>query len=219
MDRAIVMIARTSAVALSGVLAVVLTACAPAATPAQPAASASASPSSAPTETPRVVATPVAPTDTAVDADPTPVPKVPRSGSTAAPEQSAQPQPLTEPVTYDDGVTLSVTGAEFGTEQAQGIGSFPGRSFARLALSLYNGSTAPIDMSNTIVTVLDSDGNEVTPVYAAEADARDFSGVLASGDEANAAYAFALEPGATDVTVVIDFDSLHTSAVFRGGLD
>ena len=57
-------------------------------------------------------------------------------------------------------------------------------------------------------------------VYAAEAETVDLAGVLAAGESATAAYAFAVPADARDeVTLVVDFDGDHTSAIFRGGLD
>lgn len=71
-----------------------------------------------------------------------------------------------------------------------------------------------------MLTVLDASGATAVRVYAAEAEVTDFAGTVAAGKSATATYAFALPVDARDeVTVVVDFDGDHTSAVFRGGLD
>ena len=149
-----------------------------------------------------------------------PVPKVGRPGANGEPAQAAEPRSTTEAVTYRDGVTLRITGVSFGEETAQGPGSFPGRGYARLTIELTNGSPDTIDLGTSVLTMLDRDGGRVQPVYANEADVRDFAGSLSPGDAATAVYAFAVpEESRSHITLVVDFDAEHTSAVFRGGLE
>ena len=182
-----------------------------AATPA-PTASASPSASSA-DETPDAEPTPGADPDQ-------PIPKVGRGGDPVEPTQSAEPEAPSDPVSYPDGVTVTITDVTFGEETAKGPGSFPGRGYARLTLELDNGSADPIDLGTSVLTVLDKDDNRVQPVYADEADVQDFAGTLAAGKTATAVYAFAIpEDSHSQITLVVDFDADHTSAVFRGGLD
>ncbi len=52
-----------------------------------------------------------------------------------------------------------------------------------------------------------------------EAKVQDFAGTLKPGTTAKARYAFAVPTSSrSKVTVVVDFDGVHTSAVFRGKL-
>ncbi|MEU1971946.1 DUF4352 domain-containing protein [Microbacterium sp. NPDC019599] len=149
-----------------------------------------------------------------------PIPKVGRGGEPVEPTQSAEPEAPSDPVSYPDGVTVRITDVSFGEETAKGPGSFPGRGYARLTLELSNGSSEEIDLNTSVLTVLDKDDNRVQPVYADEADVQDFAGTLASGKSTTAVYAFAVpDDSHSQITLVVDFDADHTSAVFRGGID
>ncbi len=168
----------------------------PAATPA--AATPTTTPGTAATASPA----PAAPT-AAADA---PVPKAGRDGAPAAPAISAAVASPAEQVTY-------------GSETAQGPGAATGREFARISLELTNGSDGEIDVSSTVVTVLDSSGARLVPVYTTESGARDFAGTVGPAAITTAVYAVAAPADhSTPLTIVVDFDAVHTSAVFRGAL-
>lgn len=116
-------------------------------------------------------------------------------------------------------MALQVLSVKFGTETKKGPGSFPGRAYAVFALEVTNKSDRDLSMSTVIVTVLDKNGTPVAPVYTDEAEVQDFSGELKKGKSLQARYAFAVpQASRTMVTVVVDFDGAHTSAVFRGKL-
>jgi hypothetical protein len=117
-------------------------------------------------------------------------------------------------------VALKVEKVAFGSEKKKGPGSFPGREFAVLTLSITNKSPKALSMATVVVTVLDKSGGPVEPVYSDEIDVEDFSGTLREGKTLDARYAFAVPKSSrSQVTVVVDFDGVHTSAVFRGKLD
>ena len=88
-----------------------------------------------------------------------------------------------------------------------------------LTLRVVNNSDRNLSMQTVVVTVLDKQDKAVAPVYSNEAEVSDFSGTLRRGKRASARYAFAVPKSSrSKVTVVIDFDGAHTSAVFRGTL-
>jgi len=148
-----------------------------------------------------------------------PVPKVQRSGQTGTPTNTAKPASTGGTVKYRDGVSLRVLDVSFAKETSKGPGSFPGRQFAVLSLQISNKSAKAVNLDTTVITVLDKNNKPVAPVYAEEAKAQDFSGTLKSGKTTNARYAFAVPKSSrSGVTVVVDFDGVHTSAVFRGKL-
>lgn len=182
-----------------------------------PVQSASPEPSATPTSS----ATP-APTPTASSAPTSssqPVPKVQRSDG-ATPTITAKPADTDSKVSYSDGVVLQIRKVTFGKETGKGPGAFPGREFAVLDLEIDNGSKRDLSLDTVVITVLDKDGQPVNPVYAEEARVADFTGDLKAGKKVKAAYAFAVPKASrSKVTVVVDFDGVHTSAVFRGGLD
>ncbi|AQP46314.1 hypothetical protein BW730_00730 [Tessaracoccus aquimaris] len=181
---------------------------------ASPAASAS-EPAPAPSATGTPTAKP-----SPVTVDPTPLPKVLRSEGAPKPTTTAEPADTKAKVEYSDGVTLRITDVEFGEETKEGPGRFPGREYAILSLEINNLGKTAINLDTTVVTVLDKDGQQVAPVYVEEAEVSDFSGPVAPGATAKARYAFAVpKESRSQVTVVVDFDSVHTSAVFSGELN
>lgn len=149
-----------------------------------------------------------------------PVPKVGRSGSAASPTVSAKPADTDGTVRYGDGVSLTVKSVDFAKETKKGPGSFPGRAYAVLTLQIANKSKQDLSLDTVVVTVLDKAGRPVAPVYTDEAEVADFAGRLRAGRTVQARYAFAVPTSSrAKVTVVVDFDGVHTSAVFRGELD
>jgi hypothetical protein len=147
------------------------------------------------------------------------VAKVVRPGETTTPTATARPASTAGVVRYADGVSLRVMDVVFAKEAARGPGSFPGRPYAKLLLEVSNPSTKALSLDTTVITVLDRNGNRVAPVYAEDAKVQDFAGTLKPGRIAKASYAFAVPVSSrSDVTVVVDFDGAHTSAVFRGKL-
>lgn len=183
---------------------------------AEPTTSSSATPAPQPTADAGATAEPGADPVTTPDQ---PVAKVVRPGSSGGPTVSAKPADTTASVTYDDKVALRIDEVSFAKETSQGPGAFTDREYARLTIAFDNGSSAPIDLGTSVLTMLDANGTPVAPVYAAEAKVSDFSGTVAPGASATATYAFAIPADARgQITLVIDFDGTHTSAVFRGGL-
>lgn len=151
--------------------------------------------------------------------DSTPILKAQRSDVVSEPSISASPGDITDKIAYDDGVMLHIDAIQFGKETKEGPGRFPGRAYAILSLTMANGSKQPIDLNSTVVTVLDVEDQQVAPVYVEDAEVADFSGMVLPGKNATARYAFAVgDESRSQVTVVVDFDGVHTSAVFRGEL-
>ena len=189
----------------------------PSAAPTSAAPSGTSS-ASAPTPAPTATATPTVTPEPARSNEP--VPKVGRSGRPPAPPLSAQPADTPGPGRYGDGVSLTVTSVDFAKETKKGPGSFPGRAYAVLTLQIANKSKQNLSLDTVVVTVLDKADRAVAPVYTDEAEAADFSGRLTAGKTVQARYAFAVPASSrAKVTVVVDFDGVHTSAVFRGKLD
>lgn len=175
-----------------------------------PAASASVEPSAEPTGK--------APSGGTATTKDQPVPKVQRPGS-AAPSITAKPGNTDGKVSYSDGVQLRITDVTFGKETKEGPGRFPGRQYAILDLQIMNGSNKDLSLDTVVVTVLDKSGKPVNPVYIEDAKVSDFAGDLKAGATVKARYAFAVPAKSrSKVTVVVDFDGVHSSAVFRGGL-
>jgi len=143
-----------------------------------PGASTATTPEPSASSAPAAAADP-SPTDPAE----APVAKVRRDeGTAAAPNDQ---------VVYPDGVTLRIADVAYATETSQGPGASTGREFTRLTVELTNGSAAPIDVSTSVVTVLDAAGARLVPVYTPESQARDFSGSVDPGQRTTAVYAVA----------------------------
>jgi hypothetical protein len=147
------------------------------------------------------------------------VPKVSRSGQPDTPTTSAKPASVDGTVKYPDGVALRIANVAFSKEKLKGPGSFPGRPYALLKLEISNKSRESLSMQTVVITVLDKHDQAVPPVYSREAKVQDFSGTLKPAETARARYAFAVPKSSwSKVTVVVDFDGVHTSAVFLGKL-
>ncbi|MGC3953807.1 MAG: DUF4352 domain-containing protein [Propionicimonas sp.] len=140
-------------------------------------------------------------------------------GDDTTPTILASPADTDDKVSYPDGVVLQIRKVSFGEETGKGPGAFPGREFAVLDLEIDNGSERALSLDTVVITVLDSDDQPVNPVYAEEAKVADFTGELKPGKTVKASYAFAVPKASrSKVTVVVDFDGVHASAVFRGEL-
>ena len=211
------MIARTSMSIATLALCVSLVACT-GSSEAPSGGGPSANPSATSTSDPTAGA--VAPSESDGPSPDEPVAKIERAGQSGEPSVKADPARTSDAVSYYDGVSVAIDDVTFAAETAQGPGSFPDREYARLTITIDNGSSDSIDLGTSVLTVLDASGATAVRVYAAEAEVTDFASTVAAGKSATATYAFALPVDARDeVTVVVDFDGDHTSAVFRGGLD
>lgn len=175
----------------------------------------STAPSTAPSQSP-------SPSPTGGGPAPTPgpavIPKITRPGQPSTPTISAPPSAFKAPVTYSDGVKVTVDKVTPGVETGHGAGVFAGRQFAVFTVTMHNGTTRPMDLQQTVLTTTYGPRNLVAErVYAADAGAVDFGGSLAPGASATARYAFAVPTDQLgDVRLVADFDGVHTSAEFTG---
>jgi hypothetical protein len=121
------------------------------------------------------------------------------------------------PVNFPDGVSVKVDKVAQGVEQGEGPGVFRGRPHSAFTLSLTNGSTGPIDLTQVVVTTTyGSPAKLASPVYGVAA-AADFTGTVAPGATATATYVFAIPPGQAKSTVMtVDFDDVHAAATLTG---
>jgi len=146
---------------------------------------------------------------------------VTRDGRDAGPRVPAVAGGLSasKPVTYPDGVSVTVERIRRGSETGEGPGEFPGRPYTALVLSLTNGSTTAIDLNQVVVTATYGTPPRIAaPVY--EAEAVDFSGTVPAGGTATATYLFAIPPqGTARVAVAVDFDGTHVAAGFSGAVN
>lgn len=153
-------------------------------------------------------------------APPSPAP-VARDGKAAGPRVQAATGGLsaTKPVSYPDGVSVTVDRIRRGAEAGDGPGEFRGRQYTALALSLTNGSAAAIDLNQVVVTAsYGTPARIAAPVY--DDDAVDFSGTVPAGGTATATYLFAIPPqGTAQVAVSVDFDGDHVAAGFSGAIN
>jgi hypothetical protein len=213
---------RLAAAALGAALAATLLSGCGGDSPRAAAATSSASGAAAtstPTETPETETTPT----TLAPPLPQPVtavPKVKRSGQPSKPSISAPSAKFNAPVRYSDGVRLEITKAEQGVETGHGPGVMAGREYVRFTLKLTNGSTKAINLNEVVVTTFYGTSKQLAaPVYTESAGTYDLSGTVKPGASATALYAFAV-PGTQlgRVTMVVDFDGLHTSATYTGAV-
>ena len=156
----------------------------------------------------------------------------PEASSATAPVTRRGPAPLVKAkaltrgtlsrlatVSYPDGVVVRVDAVRNGVEDGHGPGVFDGRAYTAVTLTVINGSAAPVELNEVVVTATyGSPALVAAPVYE-DPRAQDFSGVAAPGGSLSATYAFAVPPkDRGSAAVQVDFDSAHNPAVFRGGL-
>lgn len=146
--------------------------------------------------------------------------KVSRPGQPAKPSESADTVSFSAPVKYGDNTLLTITQASKQVETGNGPGVFAGREFVKFDLKLTNGSQKPIDLNTVVITTYYGDSNQLAaPVYTPSADTADFTGILVPGGTATASYGFAVPTSEFgDVTMVVDFDGVHSSATFKGSV-
>jgi Domain of unknown function (DUF4352) len=147
--------------------------------------------------------------------------KVLRPGQPDKPSVTADPVPFADRVTYSDSTVLTIVKATKKVESGNGPGVFAGREFVKFDLELTNGSAQPIDLNSVVVTTFyGGDKQLAAPVYTPSAETVDFSGQLAPGQKATASYGYAVPVAELgNVTMVIDFDAVHSSATFTGAVN
>lgn len=164
-----------------------------------------------------VAAGPAAPVDPVAPAAAVPVTRNGKRAArtVAAPNRGAFAP--TAPVTFPDGVSLSVDKVARAVQQGRGPGEFHGRPYTVLTLTLTNGTAAPIDLSQVVVTTTYGTPPLVaSPIYE-DGSSADFAGTVAPGARATATYAFAIPPAqARSAVTTVDFDDVHAAATFTG---
>ena len=95
-----------------------------------------------------------------------------------------------------------------------------GREYVRFTVKLTNSSAKPINLNQVVVTTTYGASSQLAaPVYTEGAGTYDFSGSVKPGASTTAIYAFAVPTKQLGrVTMVVDFDGLHTSATYRGAV-
>jgi hypothetical protein len=146
--------------------------------------------------------------------------KVRRPGYSGRPTVPVATVGFTAPATYPDGVRLVVSRATKGIEQGHGPGVHDGREYVRFEIRLTNGTSTRLELNQVVVTTFYGQSRQLAPpVYTEGTGARDFAGTVAAGGSADAVYAFAVpSTELRDVTMVVDFDGTHASAVYRGAV-
>lgn len=180
--------------------------------------------STAPTATGDSPSDPAAPTGTPAPPLPNPapssIPKVTRPGSTGGPTATVAPAAFAAPAIYPDGVIVTITRASKAVETGQGPGVFTGRELLVVDVEITNGSGQAIPLNQVVITTSYGQSKQLAPgVYPGNLEVRDFSGTVAAGSKASARYAFAVPAAELSVvTMVVDFDAAHASAVFTGAV-
>jgi hypothetical protein len=162
-------------------------------------------------------ATPEPPLPNTINAAPV---KVLRPGQPDKPTVTADKVSFSAPAKYGDNTVLTITKASKQVETGNGPGVFAGREFVKFDLELTNGSGQPINLNSVVVTTYYGGSNQLAaPVYTPSAATVDFGGDLASGAKATASYGFAVPTSELgNVTMVVDFDGVHSSATFSGAV-
>ena len=120
-------------------------------------------------------------------------------------------------VRYSDRVWLRIDRVRHEVEQGQGPGAFPDRAYTAITLSLHNGSSRTIDLTQAVVTATYGSPARVASAVYEDSAARDFGTRVRKGGSASATYAFAIPRDQLGkVGITVDFDGLHVAAKFVG---
>jgi hypothetical protein len=158
-------------------------------------------------------------------ADSTPTPPPPPSAqpteeANAAPGASAlkSSNGLQQPVTYDDKVSVAISGIRYVKNKDVGPGELTGKVLTIFTLKFTNGSAQPLDLNKVQVTAVYGPKKTVAQ-HTSYANLNDFYGTVPAGGSKSASYAFDLpSSGYKSVKVGVKFDARHKTALFAGAL-
>jgi hypothetical protein len=128
-------------------------------------------------------------------------------------------QGLRKPVSYDDKITVQVTGVRYVRNKEKGPGELTGRVLTIFTLRFTNGSGQTLDLNQ--VRVVARHGTRRTQASPTSyANLNDFYGTVAPGRTRSASYAFDLpNSGYKQVMLGVKFDDKHKIALFTGAID
>jgi hypothetical protein len=122
--------------------------------------------------------------------------------------------PLTRTGEFENNVKVAVTKVRAVKAEAIGPGEVGGPAVA-VTVRINNGSTDPIDLATTSVTLLGSDGSP--GIMTTGGDSSPLSGVLQPGDKASGAYVFTIAKKLRKpITVQVQYGSGRTVLQFSG---
>lgn len=120
-------------------------------------------------------------------------------------------------VPYPDGVVVRIDQIRNRVESGHGPGSYDGRAYVTVTLTVVNRSTTPIDLNEVVVTATYGSPALVAPPVYEDPKAVDFFGAAAPGASVSATYAFAIPPkNWAGAALQVDLDAAHDPAIFGG---
>jgi hypothetical protein len=156
-------------------------------------------------------------------ADPTPPPPPsaqPTEQANAAPGSTTLKSSggLRKPVTYDDKVSVAISGIRYVKNKDLGPGELTGKVLTIFTLKFANGSGKPLDLNKVQVTAVYG-AKKTRAQHTSYANLNDFYGTVPAGGTRSASYAFDLpSSGYKSVMVGVKFDAQHKTALFAGAL-
>ncbi|MFY0407455.1 hypothetical protein [Solicola sp. PLA-1-18] len=182
------------------------------------AGDASATPSATPTLSPGATTAPTAPSG----ATPTPTESpAPTTGPTEAPTPipTRSPVPIDEPAEFGDGVTARIVSVRSIEGKGQGIGEVDGPSLL-VRLELTNDTSRAIPLAQSTVNLAYGRSGDPAPPLFGDERSKPFTGNLAAGDSARAAYVFNVpERQRGRIQVTISHAALSPVVAFQGSAD
>lgn len=124
--------------------------------------------------------------------------------------------PITGTASFKNKVDARITAINPISVQGQGPGEISGPGL-EIVVTIDNGSSQEIDLSNTIVDLTDSEGE---PAIAITSGGEPFTGVLAPGASATATYEFTVAEDRRDpVSIALSYTTDAPVVIFTGGAD
>jgi len=119
---------------------------------------------------------------------------------------------------YPNGISIATARFARGSVSSKGTGIITGAPYIVFEVTLQNGSSHEVDVSQVVVTLKYGAGAEsAAPLYD-DVAAADFSGSIAAAESQTATYAFQLPKSVTVADLYVDINGDLLPIHFQGGL-
>ncbi|WP_329127191.1 DUF4190 domain-containing protein [Streptomyces sp. NBC_01465] len=100
---------------------------------------------------------------------------------------------------YADGARMTVMAPTEFQPGPRTVGVRPGDRTYRVKMTIFNGSTEPLDLSPVAPRVHDANGRGIDPLFGTRQGRKDFDGTLAPGAQTTAQYPYVVTPEAAKI--------------------
>lgn len=128
------------------------------------------------------------------------------------------PATFGSPAVYPNGISIATASFARGSVTSEGTGIITGAPYIVFEVTLQNGSSTAVDVSQVVVTLkYGAKAEAAAPLYD-DVAAADFSGSIAAGKSRTATYAFQLPISVTVADLYVDINGDLLPVHFQGGV-